>query len=60
MEQLERGVAIQFLNREPFEPPVFKYGKVGKRVASSFYIGKDWNYQFLNMELLERLVANSF
>ena len=25
-----KGVAIQFLNREPLEPPVSKYGTVGK------------------------------
>ena len=47
MEPLERGVAIQFLKREPLEPPVSKYGKVGKRVAS----------QFLNGERLEPPVS---
>ena len=31
-----KGVAIQFLNREPLEPPVSKYGKVGKGVAIQF------------------------
>ena len=29
VEPLERGVAIQFLNREPLEIPVSKYGTVG-------------------------------
>ena len=44
MEQLERGVAIQFLNREPLEPPVSKYGTVGTGGCK----------QFLNKEPLER------
>ena len=38
-----KGVAIQFLNREPLEPQVSKYGTVGKGVA----------IQFLNREALE-------
>ena len=29
MEPCERGIAIQFLNREPLEPPVSKYGTAG-------------------------------
>ena len=29
VEPMERGVAIQFLNREPLETPVSKYGTVG-------------------------------
>ena len=33
MEQLERGIAIQFLNRELLETPVSKYGTVGTGVG---------------------------
>ena len=43
MEPLERGVAIQFLNSEPLEPPVSKYGTVGTGGCK----------QFLNRERLE-------
>ena len=43
MEPLERGVAIQFLNREPLETPVSKYGTVGAGSCK----------QFLNREPLE-------
>ena len=44
MEPLERGVAIQFLNKEPFEPPVSKYGTAGTRGCK----------QFLKKDTLER------
>ena len=55
MEQLERRVAIQFLNRDPLEPPVSKYGTAGTGVASlNVY---KW---FLNMKPLERRVAIQF
>ena len=44
MEPLERGVVIQFLNRESLEPPVSKYGTVGTGGCK----------QFLNKETLDR------
>ena len=55
MERLERGVAIQFLNREPLESPVSKYGTAGTGVA--FLNVSKW---FLNMKPLERRVAIQF
>ena len=47
MEPLERGVANQFLNREPLETPVSKYGTVGAESCK----------QFLNREPLEPPVS---
>ena len=44
------GGCKQSLNREPLE----------RRVAISFQIGNYWNHQFLNMEMLEQEVANSY
>ena len=46
-ELLERGGCKQFLNREPLEPPVSRYGKVGKGFA----------IQFLNREPLDPPVS---
>ena len=48
MELLERGVAIQFSNREPLETPVSKYGTVGAGSCK----------QFLNREPLEPPVSS--
>ena len=69
MEPLERGVANsflrvasswkQFLNREPLEPPLSKYGTVGTGVAF-LNVPKYGCKRFLNMEQLERGVAIQF
>ena len=53
MEQLEGGVVIQFLNREPLEPPVPSYGTVGTGVAF-LNVSKYGCKPFLNMEPMER------
>ena len=40
MEPLERGVAIQFPNREQLDPPVSKYGTVGTGGCKHFLNGE--------------------
>ena len=55
MEQLEWWVAIQFLNREPLETPVSKYGTIGTLLASGVYLENASNYHFLIILNLERM-----
>ena len=59
MEPLERGVAIQFLNREPLEPPVSNMELLEPGVAF-LIVSKYGRKRYLDMEPFERGVAVRF